>query len=478
MVGSKWVFKVKKDAADQIERYCARLVAQGFTQVPGVDYFDMFTPIAKCTSIRTVLTTAAINDWEIQQLNIKSTYLNGELDPAEIIFMRQPPGYAIPRQEQCVLCLIKAIYGLKQSGRHWYEKLHDILTSQGLTRCELDHTVFFHHEKNDIIIITVYVNDMLLALSSLKLLTKTKDKLRTFVEVSDLGNIHWLLGFEIKRDCEARLVSISQKSYVESIIKHYRMEDAKPLSIPMDPNVSLSKSQSPMEPQKIAEMCEIPYHEIVGSLTYTAIGSHPDIAFTTSMLSHFNKNPGRVHWEAAKRVVHYLKGTPDWGITFGPGHEDDGMVGYTDTDGNSNEDRHAISGYVFMLNGGPISWSVKTQEIIALLTTEAEYVAMTHAAKEVLWLRSFVGEVFGPVVDATTLFCDNQSAIVLAKDGKFYARTKCIDIYYHFIHYIIEDGTINLIYCPTDEMVADTLTKALPNAKAKHFAVAIGLRPA
>ena len=256
------------------------------------------------------------------------------------------------------------------------------------------------------------------------------------------------------------------------------MEDAKPLSIPMDLNVSLSKSQSPMEPQEIAEMREIPYCEIVGSLTYAAIGSHSNIAFATSMLSCFNENSRRVHWEAAKRVVRYLKGTPDWGITFGPGHEDDGMVGYTDADRNSNEDRHAIFGYVFMLNGGPISWSVKTQEIIALLTTKAEYVAMTHPAKEVLWLRSFVGEVFGPVVDATTLFCDNQSAITLAKDGKFHARTKHIDIHYHFIHYIIKDSTINLIYCLTDEMVMDILTKALPNAKAKHFAVTISLHPA
>lgn len=256
------------------------------------------------------------------------------------------------------------------------------------------------------------------------------------------------------------------------------MEDAKPLSIPMDPNVSLSKSQSPTEPQEIAEMCEIPYHEIVGSLTYAAIGSRPDIAFATSMLSRFNENPGRVHWKAAKRVVRYLKGTPDWEITFGPGHEDDGMVGYTDADGNSNKDRHAISGYVFMLNGGPISWSIKMQEIIALSTTEAEYVAATHAVKGAMWLCSFVGEIFGPVVDATTLFCDNQSGIALAKDSKFHAHTKHIDIHYHFIRYIIEDGTINLIYCLMDEMVADTLTKALPNAKAKHFAVAIGLRPA
>jgi hypothetical protein len=139
------------------------------------------------------------------------------------------------------------------------------------------------------------------------------------------------------------------------------------------------------------------------------------------------------------------------------------------------EHRRAISGYAFLIDGGAVSWGARKQEIVALSTTEAEYVAATHAAKEGLWLRRLIGEVFRPLATPTSLHCDNQSAIALTKDGPFHARTKHIDIRYHFIRFVIENGFIKLIYCPTNDMVADTLTKALPSAKAKHFAAALGL---
>ena len=154
------------------------------------------------------------------------------------------------------------------------------------------------------------------------------------------------------------------------------------------------------------------------------------------------------------------------------------LEGYTDADGSTNEDHHAVSGYVFLIDGGPISWSVKTQEIIALSMTEAEYVTATHAAKEALWLHSFLGEILGPLDSATTLYCDNQSAIALMKNDQFHARTKHIDIHYHFICYVIQNGSLRLEYCPTEDMTADVLTKALPSLKAKHFASALGLHPA
>ena len=154
------------------------------------------------------------------------------------------------------------------------------------------------------------------------------------------------------------------------------------------------------------------------------------------------------------------------------------LTGYTDADGSMAEDRHAISGYAFLIHGGAVSWSAKRQEIIALSTTEAEYVAITHAAKEALWLRSLILQLFELKLDSTTLFSDNQSAIELTKDHQYHARLKHIDICFHFIPYIVEDGSIRLIYCPTNDMIADTLTKALPSAKVKHFAAEFGLSPA
>lgn len=203
---------------------------------------------------------------------------------------------------------------------------------------------------------------------------------------------------------------------------------------------------------------------------YAAMGTRPDIAFATSTVAQFSDNPGWTHWEAVKRIFRYLLGTKHLELVYGGDNR--GLVGYVDADGASQEHRRAISGYVFLMDGGAVS---KKQELVTLSTTEAEYVAATHAAKEAIWIRRLIGELFKPLSEPTTLFSDSQSAIALTKDGHFHARTKHIDIRYHFIRYIVEAGSIKLIYCPTNDMTADTLTKALPSAKAKHFASALGL---
>ena len=174
-----------------------------------------------------------------------------------------------------------------------------------------------------------------------------------------------------------------------------------------------------------------------------------------------------------KRVFRYLKGTREIWLSYGGTAKE--MEGYADADGSMMEDRRAISGYAFIINGSAISWSTKKQEIISLSTTESEYIAAIYAAKEALWLRSLIFQIFGITFPATTLFSDNQSAIALMKEHQYHARTKHIDVRYYFIRWIVEEGKIRLIYCPTNEMVADTLTKALPSVKVKHFAGALGL---
>lgn len=254
----------------------------------------------------------------------------------------------------------------------------------------------------------------------------------------------------------------------------YNFVDMKPSSIPMDPNLPLSHSQSPKTPNESAQMKNIPYREAVGSLMHLAVGTRPDIAFAVSTVAQFGANPGMPHWEAVKKIYRYLLGTKTLALTFG--NSQHGLEGYTDADGASQEHRHAVSGYAFLLDGGAVSWSSKKQELVTLSTTEAEYVAATHAAKEAVWLRRFISEIFRPLTQATVLHCDNQSAIALAKSGAFHARTKHIDIRYHFIRFSVEKGSISLVYCPTDDMTADTLTKPLPSLKVKHFASALGLR--
>ena len=206
----------------------------------------------------------------------------------------------------------------------------------------------------------------------------------------------------------------------------------------------------------------------------TALATRPDIAFAVATVARFATKPGPAHWEAVKRIYRYLAGTHDLWLSYGETKRT--LEGYADADGSMSEDRRAISGYAFLIDGGAVSWSSKRQEIVSLSTTESEYVAATHGMKEALWLRSLLSEVFGGFDKATVLFRDNQAAISLARDHQYHARTKHIDVRYHWIRWVIEQGALHLVYCPTDDMVADVLTKSLPSAKVKHFAAGLGLR--
>jgi len=357
IVGSKWVFRIKKDAAGNAVRFKARLVAQGFSQVPGVDYFDTFAPVARLASIRSVFAMAARLDMELHQIDIKGAYLNGELTSRERIYMRQPPGYAQSPSSQ-VWRLRKTLYGLKQSGRRWYQRLCEIMmTHLRFSRCDVDMAVFYKREGDGTIIVLVHVDDCTIAASAVSLIVDFKTRIAEHVEITNLGELHWLLGIEIKRDRTRHIIGLSQHSYIQSILRRYGFDDLKPVSIPMDVNVRLTSSQSPSTTAEHAQMRDVPYHEAVGSAMYATIGTRPDISFAVQTVSRFSTNPGPAHWDAVKKIFRYLKSTKDLWLTYGGEKMD--LKGYSDADGNMAKDRHAISGYAFLINGGAVSWSAK-----------------------------------------------------------------------------------------------------------------------
>jgi len=274
IVGSKWVFKAKKDASGNVVCYKARLVAQGFSQVPGVDYFDTYAPVAKLPSIRTVLAIANRHDMELHQVDIKGAYLNGDLTDAEVIFMKPPPGYAPEGLGTRVLRLRRTLYGLKQSGRRWYQKLTTIFVdSLGFRRCEVDQAVFYRRRGKSLTIVVVHVDDCTIAATARVLIDEFKAKLREHVEITDLGELHWLLGIEVQRNRPARLLHLSQRSYIDAILRRFGFEDLKPVSIPMDTQVTLSTATSPASTADFAAMRNVPYREAVGSLMYLALAT-------------------------------------------------------------------------------------------------------------------------------------------------------------------------------------------------------------
>jgi len=407
--------------------YKARLVAQGFSQIGGVDYDDTYAPVAKLASLRAIIAMANRLGVELHEVDIKWAYLNGVPNEDEVLYMQHPPGYKVHGAGKRVLRLRKTLYGLKQSGRRWYQRLQSIFLSLGYTQCSVDQAVFYkwNKDKCELTIVAVHVDSCTIAASTIWLVDDIKDGLHKHIEVTDLGALHWILGIEILRDCKGRTIHLSQRVYIDAILCHFNLSDLKPLSTPMDTQIRLTTEQSPKDAAEFAVMRDVPYREAVGGLNRAAFATRPDITFTVATVARFTSNPGPVHWEAVKRIYRYLAGTCNLWLSYGETKRM--LVGFVDTDGSMAEDRRAITGYAFLIDGGAVSWSSKRQEIVSLSTTESEYIAATHGMKEALWLRSLLSEVFGPISKATTLFSDNQAAIALTQDHQYHACTKHID---------------------------------------------------
>ena len=478
IVPTHYVCKKKRDAQGDIDKFKVRFVAGGHMQIYGVDYQETFAPVTKIASHRINLAYAAQHGWATHQLDIKSAYLNAHLK--ETIYIRLPPGYLKDGQDGKVGKLNKGLYGLKQAGRAWYLELRGVMVDKlGFKVCDADHGVFIKHDakNNQHIIVAVATDDMDIIANMDEAARHFKHDISQHFGITDLGETHYLLGFEIKRDKTARTVSINQGTYIDTIAARFNLTSAKPIYTPLDPGTVLSKDQCPKTPREFDRMRDIPYRPALGAAWYAATVSRPDISFVLSTLSQFAENPGEVHWRALQCVIVYLKTTRNLWLIMGG--DPKGADAFTDSDWASQAHRHSISGYLFRVGSGTVTWSSKKQSIIALSSTEAEYIAQTSAAKEALWLRSYWKEITDTKSLAPTkLHSNNQGAIALAKSAAYHSRTKHIDIRYHFIRDTIERQVVSLTYCPTEDMVADILTKAVPRQQFEKLRNLMGVRAA
>ena len=467
-IGCRWIFKLKEDG-----RYKARLVAKGYAQQPGIDYQETFALVAKFTTLRALLALAAENDWEIEGMDVKTAFLHSEL--AEEIYMEIPEGLRPEMGEgnspELVCRLIKTIYGLKQSPRAWYGKINQFFEKNGFRRSEEDHSLYVHQQRS--LIILLYVDDLVIAATSLDHISWAKSSLSASFDMTELGELKGFIGVEVVRDRARHSLKISQEAYIGRVLKDHGMDQCATVSTPVDPAVRLRKPgegflATPSEKQR--------YQSAVGSLMYAMLGTRPDIAYAVGLVSSYSTNPSNEHWTAVKRIFRYLAGTKALGIVYGTS----GICGgLTDSDWGGSNDRRSTSGYVFLLNGGAISWASRKQSVVALSSMEAEYMGITQAVKEVLWLRTLFREL-GALQhgkEISTIYSDSQGAIALAQNPGFHARSKHIDIQFHFVreHVNTETGSINLLYHPTNDMTADVLTKGLARGRHQKHRAAMGL---
>lgn len=463
-VSCKWVYKLKKKADGSIDRYKARLVARGFSQVYGEDYEETFSPVAKMTSVRVVISLAASLGWKLCQLDVKNAFLYGEIDKE--IYMEQPLGYISPTHPDYVCKLKKALYGLKQAPRAWYGKIAEYLQFCGYLASDSDSSLFVKKQGTLHMIVLLYVDDMIITGNNEQEVAKLRAELSIRFEMKDLGELSHFLGLEVKYVKDG--IFLSQESYARKLVDRFGINTSKHCSTPLEPNIKIRRDEGKLLPDPR------PYRALVGSLIYLTI-TRPDISFSVGLVSRYMQEPRKPQLETAKRILKYVNSTYDMGLLYKKG-ADFSLLGFTDADlGGDLDDRRSTSGYVFSCGSACVSWCSKKQDSVSLSTTEAEYKASTLAAQECTWLRRLVGDVFSPIHKPTKLLGDNQSAIKLATNPVCHARTKHIEIAHHFIREKVLDGTIEALEVRSNDNVADIFTKSLSKGPFEDLRGELGL---
>ncbi|UYV73987.1 hypothetical protein LAZ67_11001719 [Cordylochernes scorpioides] len=465
-IGCKWIFRIKRKSNGEIDRYRARLVGKGFSQRRGIDYKETFAPVVRYDSVRVLLALATVMDMEIMQFDIKTAFLNGDLD--EDIYMQIPEGKEV-ENKNLVCKLKKSLYGLKQSPRIWNEKFTYFLKQFQLTQSQADPCVFYQTKTDAKIFLALYVDDGIMMSTSNNLLKELAQYLSSHFEVT-ISTQNQFVGLEIDKDKEKGLIFLSQTSYIKRILDKFNMTSCNSSGTPVDPNMKLTRENI----NDSHDMHNIPYAEAIGCLMFLAVCTRPDIAFTVNKLSRFMAAPVLTHWNALKRIFKYLKGTLDSGILY-KRKDVIKLIGYSDADFAGDIDtRRSTSGYIFLLAGGPVTWTSQRQSVVALSTTEAEYIAASMASREAVWLKLLIKELT-PNDNPVPLMIDNQSAIRLILNPEFHKRTKHVDVKFHFIREQHKMKIIKIFNCPTEEQLADLLTKALPATRFKRLFKDIGM---
>jgi hypothetical protein len=361
-VKCKWVYKIKYLPSGEIERYKARLVAKGFSQKEGIDYTEIYAPVIRHDSVRTMLAIAAAHKMYKIQFDIGTAFLNAKLD--EEIFMEQPMGY---RKAGGLVCkLKKSLYRLKQATRKWNEKFDSFLKKYDLLVSNADSCVYYNPGKIKTII-GIYVDDRMACFVDKTELDKIIKHLETKFDVKT-GVVDYYVGFQIKTSDTRDRVFINQSRYILDIIDRFGMSDCHLVDTPADPKTLFNDSQGEFD-YEIG--LDEPYKEAVGSLMYTSIISRPDISFAVGDVTRYSKNPRRSHWMAIKRIFRYLKGTITHGILYCGKEEDMILKGFCDADfANNTKNRKSRSGYVFLLGQGAIAWCSMKQPVIAQSMTD------------------------------------------------------------------------------------------------------------
>jgi hypothetical protein len=487
---TRFVYDIKTDVDGNISTFKCRWVAKGFSQRYGTDYWETFSPVVRMSSVRTLLSLATRNGWDVQQCDVKTAFLEAELE--EDIYVRPPEGYESPG---VVYKLARALYGLKQSSRAWNKRLGAALHKYGFHPLTSDTCVFKKTTRGKVTLVGVYVDDLIVTGDDTSGIREIKQQLGKEFRLKDMGSLSQILGCHWIRDLKNSTSVFRQTKTIHDLAKKFRIDELPTAATPALVGDKLLKEWQPAEGStEHREMNHVPggrrskqkgvareipveemswttrYRAIVGSLLWIARCTRPDIMHMTSELTRFMQNPGKQHLRRAIRVVQYLKRTNSIGIKYGgrSRHEDNVLYTYSDASFCDRESGKSTFGYLVMLNGGPVEWTSKSQIDVAKSTCEAEYIGMSSATSATVAISQFVGEL-GVQQPTISIYCDNTAALAICAEDRSHQRTRAIRLRYHHIRLEVQNSVVAVKYCKTEDMPADLMTKSVPAMQHEYL---------
>uniref|UniRef100_A0A2N9GUY8 Integrase catalytic domain-containing protein n=1 Tax=Fagus sylvatica TaxID=28930 RepID=A0A2N9GUY8_FAGSY len=455
-IGCKWVYKIKTKSDGSIERYKARLVAKGYAQEYGIDYEETFAPVARITSVRSLLAIAAVHQWPLFQMDVKNAFLNGDL--TEEVYMQAPPGYSDYPDKVCLLR--RALYGLKQAPRAWFAKFSSIVHQFGFSSSSHDTALFIRRSDKGMILLLLYVDDMIITGDDHSGISDFKLFLHQQFEMKDLGHLSYFLGLEVSSDSTGYY--LSQAKYASDLLSRAGLTDTKVVSTPLEMNARLT----PLDGTPLSDATL--YRQLVGSLVYLTV-TRPDIAHAVHLVSQFLSAPHSTHYAAVLHILRYIKGTMFHGLHFSA-HSTLDLCAYSDADwAGDPTDRRSTTGFCFFLGDSLISWRSKKQHIVSRSSTEAEYRALADTTSELLALRWLLEDMGVTHSSPTVIHCDNRSAIQIAHNDVFHERTKHIEIDCHLVRHHLSAGILHLLPVSSSDQTADIFTKTFPPGRFRDL---------
>jgi histone deacetylase 1/2 len=453
LIDCKWVYRIKRRSDGTIDRYKARLVAKGFKQRYGLDYEDTFSPVVKPTTIRLLLSLVVTRGWSLRQLDVQNAFLHGLLE--EEVYMRQPPGFVDPDRPSHICRLTKALYGLKQAPRAWHARLGSALRAHGFVPSTADSSLFLLQTTKVTMYFLVYVDDIILISSSTLAADALIASLGKDFAVKDLGTLHYFLGLEVATYGSGLLMT--QKKYSLDILHGAGMLKCKPTATPMSSTEKITAVDGTLLTSDEATE----YRSIVGGLQYLTI-TRPDISYAVNRVCQYLHTPRDTHWAAVKRILRYVQSTLSFGLHIRP-NPSGVLSAYSDADwAGSPDDRRSTGGYAVFFGSNLIAWSARKQATVSRSSTEAEYKAVANATAELIWVQSLLRELRVSQSQSPVLWCDNIGATYLSANPVFHARTKHIEVDYHFVRERVARRQLRIKFISSKDQLADIFTKPLP----------------